>query len=196
MDRQKIRMFIIWVKKLVLVLVPVLLQACVLPNAETYYYPSAINGVVSSKSCVPTNSLLDFTAESDGSLLDARVYAHNRKNNVFIYVGFRGYGWKELQFSSLDFNLFEPESLERFQPSVISISDESGTTDLVAGKVYVNRSARPGVNGLSLWIRFEEALPGKLTLHFPELLLDGKQVLLPVVTLEKKLWVGLSPFNC
>ena len=84
------------------------LSACV-PNATTYYFPSADGGEVRAKRCVPTESLLDIKIESAHENIKLRSYAHESKHSNFVYLGFSGESWDKINFTSTNFKIVDLE---------------------------------------------------------------------------------------
>lgn len=172
---------------LIFISLPVL-SSCV-PNATTYYYPSADGGVVHAKRCVPTESLLDINIEGNHESIQIRTYAHEAKLFDFVYLGFSRGAWERINFTSTDFKIIDLENNS-------TISDLSVFTLKHDGFSKLNTEPYAASDVNYVQVRLPEPMPEKFELIVPSVIVDGDKIKIPAIRFERKLWVGISPFNC
>ncbi len=158
-------------------------SAC-MPNATIYYRPTvAIPSSHEKGNCVPIEKYVHFTIPTKKGAIRVRGYGNtfSTSDGNFIEAQYVIYGnWNEIKYAGDDFSATVTGSDQTLQP-----------TDFY-GEVYQFEHTRMFNSGCV----FKKPAGKSFEFTFPVLLIDGEEITLPVLHIEKKLWVGLSPFNC
>ena len=167
-----------------------MLTGCV-PNVTTYYYPSMDGGQVLARHCVPTESIIAF-----GELpIQASVIEGN--NGWFVSLRLPSKRpplstWQAFHFTSSDFHVRYPDSgvtTERLPVSVLR-DDKSDSM------VEPYHPPRPRTWLYAIYVKLPGPPPEKFELLIPSLVIDGREIRFLPLRFERKIWMGISPFNC
>lgn len=161
----------------------VFLTACV-PNATSYYRPSVDFKSYHEKAhCVPVEKFVHFTIEYEKGILEIRgsgsIYSTGkgkRASGQYVIEG----KWAEIKYKDDNFYYSDANSTERLKAKEIF------------GKVYQYRDSKM-FNSEAV---FDNPSSDNFDVIFPKLIVDGEELSLPVLHVEKKIWMGISPFNC
>ena len=166
-----------------------LLAGCV-PNAASYYAPSVADGqVVTSGHCVPLPTDAVFQV---GTLpARARVMEGYRSTYIAVRLG------SDLMTTS------DPKPSWRtfhFTRDRFLVRDLARNVDMTFDKV-MNRDrslpvTAPTIAPYWLEIHLPKPVPASFELISPSIVVDGQEYPFPPIKFERKLWVGISPFNC
>lgn len=173
------------IKILVGVLLVGLLVGCV-PNATTYYRPSVdLESTHEKGHCVPTEKYVHFKIKTKNQTLKIRGYGNtystykgNFSEAQYVISG----KWNNISYKNNDFiivgsgNNQKVKSQKIYEKVNISHSDSS---------LMFNSSAV-----------FPKQEGDSFDVYFPLLIIDGEEIKLPVLHIEKTIWMGISPFNC
>lgn len=172
-----------------------MLVGCV-PNATTYYRPSLAGGTVLASHCVPTESNLVFQVGP----LWVHAVANQAMNGVIV----------NLDLSSQSFRARQPLASWRtfhFNEGGFSVRDlDSGaTTQNLQARVFrqdksntLSDPYRLQAGQGSYWVDvyLPNPPPERFLLLGPSIVIDGLEMQFPPLRFERKVWVGVSPFNC
>lgn len=171
-------------------LVLLLLTGCV-PNATSYYRPSMEGGRVLARHCVPTESIVEF-----GSL-PMQASANDGSNALFISLSLPSKrpaqsAWQTFHFAAPEFRVRNLDSGVMIEGvSVRVLRDDS--SDSVVDPYHPPRA---GSWLYSIDVKLPGPPPEKFELLIPPLMIDGREVRYPPIRFERKIWMGISPFNC
>lgn len=171
-----------------------LLSACV-PNAKTYYFPSSDGGEVRSGRCVATESLLDFEIKSTHKSIKIRARAAEGKNFNSVYLFFSGNSWNKINFTSTNFKIVDLANNLTIS-NLSSIAFKHDGTSKLNTESYTAPHSRGRASRFFVEIRLPEPMPEKFELFIPTIMIDGDKIKIPTIRFERKVWVGISPFNC
>ena len=171
-----------------------LLTGCA-PNAVTYYRPVVDGGKVLKRHCVPTESIVEFNLPDADGRLHVRAWAENGKYVNQIALFFSGKAWREIHFTSADFRIRNlEENLIQSASSVVAYKAD-GMANLTP-EPYLAPPEKPGLARFQVQINSDRPLPDSFELLSPTVVIDGQRIIFPAIRFEKKLWMGISPFNC
>lgn len=184
-------------KLILLVLISLLALSACMPNAVTYYHPSADGGEVRAKHCVPTESLLDIEIKSAHKSIKIRAWADEGKRFNQVYLGFSGESWDKINFTSTNFKMVDLDKNLTISDLSVFASKHDGFSKL-STESYAAPHGRPGMHKtrFSVQVRLPDPMPDKFELVIPSIIVDGNEINIPVMQFERKVWVGISPFNC
>lgn len=165
-----------------------------LPNAVTYYRPSVEGGQLRQPRCVPTKSLVDFTIGNSRKYLLIRALSDNGKHVHQVALFFSDGSLEKFHFASTDFRIFDLDKKIMLRPSSVVAYLKSGQGALTTEPYYLKAGKGPVL--LSVQINVPGMLPANFKLLSPSIVIDGEEIALPVIHFERKVWVGISPFNC
>ena len=160
------------------------------PNAATYYGPSVIGGrVVTRGHCVPLPADVLFRV---GPLpVRARVMEGYRSTYIAVRLGAdsasageSGPSWQTFHFTS---DRFVVRDLERKVDT---------TFDGLMNADRAQPVTTPTATPYWLEVHLPKPVPARFELVSPSLVVDGKELPFPAIRFTRKLWVGISPFNC
>ena len=168
------------------------LSGC-LPNAVTYYQPSVDGGQLRAGRCVPTKSLVDFTVRNSREYMPIRAFADNGPYVNQVALFFSKGSWERFRFSSTDFWIYDLDKKITIRPSSIRAYSETGFRPLTT-EPYSLKDGRLPVSEIQ--ITLTERLPANFELLSPSIVIDDEEIEFPTIHFERKVWVGISPFNC
>ena len=166
------------------------------PYTVQYYRPAADGGIVRSKPCIPTESLLDIIIRSTHGSINIRSWAADEKNINTIYLGFSGKGWSRINFTSTDFKVIDLDSKLTINALSVFAHMHDGFKELNTELYAVPQKNLTGTPWFSINIRLPDPMPNNFELSSPPLIIDGEKIKIPTIRFEKKVWVGVIPFNC
>ncbi len=173
-------------KSVIWALMFVFLAGCV-PNATVYYRPSVdVESTYEQGHCVPVDKYVFFNIKAKSQTLKVRGYgstytgAQGELVSEGQYVIFGN--WNEIKYKNEDF--------------YITGSDADGKVK--AQKLYgeVNVSHSDSNSMFNSSAVFPKQDGNSFDVYFPPLIIDGEEIDLPVLHIEKTIWMGMSPFNC
>ena len=167
------------------------------PNAVTYYRPAAEGGQVRAQHCVPVESLLDLEIKNAKKSVKIRAWADDGKYINQVYLGFSGGLWSNIKFTSTDFKVIDLDKNITID-SVSVFADKHDGFSKLNTEPYTAPDVRAGlqVPRFSVQVRLPDPMPKNFELSIPSILIDGDEIELPTIRFERKVWVGISPFNC
>jgi hypothetical protein len=166
-----------------------LLAGCV-PNATTYYGPSVDGGrVVTRGHCVPLPTDVLFRV---GTLpVRARVMEGYRSTYIAVRLGATSTptgesrpAWRTFHFTA---DRFIVRDLERSADTTFDGLINSDTEQPVT---------IPATSSYWLEVHLPKPVPARFELVSPPIVIDGREYRFPTIRFARKLWVGISPFNC
>jgi len=169
-------------------------SGCV-PNAVTYYRPTSDGGNVLARHCVPTKSIIEFNLPNTSGRLHVRVWADNGKDINQISIFFSGKEWSDIHFVSTDFQIHDIEKDIVMAASSVLAYTADGVSNLTADP-YLAPPKLPGLYRFHVQINSSDQLPSNFELISPSIVIDGEEIVFPLIRFEQKLWIGISPFNC
>jgi len=183
--------------KLVLFSFLVLALSGCAPNAVTYYRPAADGGQVRARNCVPVESLLDLEIKNTHKSIEIRAWADDGKHINQVYIGFSGELWSNINFTSTDFKVIDLDRNITIEILSVFADKHDGFTKLNT-EPYTAPHLRAGLQipRFSVQIRLPDPMPKNFELSIPSVVIDGDEIELPTIRFERKVWVGISPFNC
>ena len=164
------------------------------PNMASYYRPSVMGGQLRTPSCVPTESLVDFTVGNGRVQLPIRAFADDGKYVRQVALFFSRGSWKTFHFVSTDFRIHDLDKNITIQPAAVRVFSEHGMAPLTTAPFSLPDAKQP--------IRFnvQITLPGRMPDNFellsPSIVIDGEEMAFPPMRFERKVWTGISPLNC
>lgn len=167
----------------------VLSTGCV-PNATTYYGPSVTGGqVVVRGHCVPLPTDILFQV---GTLpVRARVMEGYRSTYIAVRLGADsapasepGPAWRTFHFTASRFIVRDLQRRTETTFDGLMNPDRDQPVTAPASAPYW------------LEIHLPKPVPARFELVSPPLVVDGKELPFPTIGFARKLWVGISPFNC
>jgi len=170
----------------------VTLSGCV-PNAVIYYQPSVDGGQLRSSRCVPTKSLLDFTVRNSHEYMPIRTFADNGSYVHQVALFFSKGPWEKFYFTSTDFRIYDLDKKIMIRPSSVLTYSENGFRPLTA-EPYSMKDGKLPVSEIQ--ITLADKLPANFELVSPSIVIDEEEIEFPTIHFERKVWVGISPFNC
>lgn len=179
-----------------IVIMATLLCGCV-PNAVTYYQPTVDGGILREAHCVPTKSLMDFTVT--GGRADAQkslplsAFANNGSHVHQVALFLSPGAWQQFRFVSVDFRIYDRAKKVSLVPKAVRTFSDKGMSPLTT-EPYVRQGGRPPISEIQ--VTLEDLLPDDFDLLVPPIVIDGEEVEFPVIHFERKVWMGISPFNC
>lgn len=168
-----------------------LTQSGCAPNATTYYRPAMDGGRVLAKHCVPTESIVEFgTLPFQASVIEGQ-------NAWYVVLGLPAkkppqLTWRTFHFGASNFRTRDPVSGITTSELSISVLRDDKSESVV--EPY--SPTRPGAWLYSIDVKLPSPPPDKFELLIPPVVLDGKEIQFPPIHFERKLWVGISAFNC
>ncbi|MEJ2169256.1 MAG: hypothetical protein P8X90_27415 [Desulfobacterales bacterium] len=168
------------------------LSGC-LPNAVTYYQPAVDGGRLRATRCVPTKSLLDFTVRNSRAYMPIRTLADNGPYVHQVALFFSKGSWETFHFTSTDFRIYDLDKKITIRPSSVRTFSENGFRPLTT-EHYSMKNGKLPVSEIQ--ITLTEKLPANFELLSPSIVIDGEKIEFPAIHFERKVWVGISPFNC
>ena len=161
----------------------IVLVGCV-PNATTYYRPTVdIESTHEKSHCVPTEKYVHFNIKTKNQTLKIRGYGSTYPTSSgefsegqFVITG----NWQEIKYKNDEFYLIDPDS----------------STKTKAIKIYGDVHDYKNKSSFNSGAVFPRQKGDSFDVIFPPLLIDGEEVELPILHIEKKIWMGISPFNC
>lgn len=171
-----------------------LLEGCA-PNAVTYYRPVVDGGKVLKPHCVPTESIVEFNLPDANGRLHVRAWANNGKYVNQISLFFSGKAWGEIHFTSTDFRIRDIEKQLTLSASSTLAYKSDGMSDLTT-EPYLAPPERPGLFRFQVQINLSQPLPNNFELLSPPIVIDGEEIVFPIIRFEQKQWMGVSPLNC
>lgn len=166
------------------------------PNAVIYYRPAAEGGHVLAKHCVPVESLLDLEIKTNHSNIIIRAWADDGEYINQVYLGFSGGLWNNIKFTSTKFKVIDLDRNVVIEPLSIFADKDDGFTKLNTGLYAVPKKPLAKMPNFSVQIRLPEPMPENFDLSIPLIIIDGNEIVLPNIQFQRKVWVGISPFNC
>ena len=163
------------------------------PNAVTYYQPSVDGGQLHASRCVPTKSLVDFTVRNSREYMPIRAFADNGPYVHQVALFFSKGSWERFRFSSTDFWIYDLDKKITIRPSSIRTYSESGFRPLTT-EPYSMKDGKLPVSEIQ--ITLTDKLPDNFELLSPSIMIDDEEIEFPTIQFERKVWVGISPFNC
>ncbi|MCB1614680.1 MAG: hypothetical protein KDI30_01575, partial [Pseudomonadales bacterium] len=170
------------------------LWSCV-PNATVYFHPSVENGVVTTPHCVPAESIIDFQLGEGEHRLQVRALADNGDTVHQVALFFGGNHWRSIHFFDTGFVIRDLESHVIITPSSL-LAYKVDSIEPLTVEPYLAPAGRPGLSRFSVQINTAEPLPDNFELQSPPAVVDGEQIAFPPIRFERKVWAGISPFNC
>lgn len=165
------------------ILIFFVLVGCV-PNATVYYKPTVdVESTHEKSHCVPTEKYVHFNIKTKKQTLKVRGYGNTYPTSngevaegQFVISG----NWKEIKYKNEGFYITAPNINEKIKSIKIygEVHDYDGYSSFNSGAVF------PKKNGESFDI------------IFPTLIIDGEEVKLPILHIQRTIWIGISPFNC
>jgi len=168
------------------------LSGCV-PNAVTYYQPSVDGGQLREGRCVPTKSLLDFTIRNSHEYMPIRILADNGPYVHQVALFFSKGSWERFRFSSTDFRIYDLDKKITIRPSSVMTYLENGSRPLTT-ELYSMKDGKLPVSEIQITLTAK--LPANFELLSPSIVIDGEEIEFPKIHFERKVWIGISPFNC
>lgn len=170
------------------ILICVLLLASIvgcLPNAEVYYRPSIdVESTHEKGNCVPTERYVYFNIKTKNQVLKVRGYGNTYTGSQGKLVSEGQYvifgNWDEIKYKNEDYYIVGSDNDEKVKPQKIY------------GEVHVYDSYSSFNSGAV----FIKQRGDNFEVFFPPLIIDGEEIELPVLHIEKTIWMGISPFNC
>ena len=168
-----------------------LTQLGCVPNALTYYHPSMDGGQVLARHCVPTESIIEF-----GPLpIEASVIEGH--NAWFAVLGLPSkrppkLSWQTFHFATSDFYI--RDSLTGVTTDKLPISVLRDDKSDTVREPYRPPSTKGWL--FSIDVKLPGPPPERFELLLPPVVIDGKEVRFPPIRFERKIWMGVSPFNC
>lgn len=170
------------------------ISACT-PNAVKYYRPMVDGGKVLKPHCVPTESILEFALPDKNGSLRVRAWANSGKHVNQISLFFSGKAWSEIHFTSTEFQIRDIEKHVIVSASSVLAYKSDGMSTLTV-EPYLARPERPGLFRFQVQINLPDALPNNFELLSPAIVIDGEEMVFPIIRFEQKQWMGISPLNC
>lgn len=159
-----------------------ILTGCVVPNATVYYRPTVdVNSTHEKSHCVPTEKYVHFNLKTKNQILKVRgygsIYAYGEKSEgQFIIKG----KWNKIKYKNKNSYLIVPDTNKKIKP--LKIYDELHNYD--------------DYSSFNFSIVFPKPNTDRFDIVFPPLIIDDEEIKLPILHIEKKVWIGISPFNC
>lgn len=157
----------------------------------TYYRPSAPGGRVLAGHCVTAESIIEF-----GVLrLQASVIKGQKYWLVVLRLPSRKPAhvpWQTVRFATADFHIrdLSTGALSSGLPVAVLRNDEYDSV------VDPYDLARPGDWLYSIDVNVSALPPERFELWLPPMVLDGHEIRYSPIVFERKIWEGISPFNC
>jgi hypothetical protein len=162
--------------------------------------PATDGGTLTSTSCVPTESLLDFEIKNTQSRVKIRASARDRRRTNLVYLGFSGNLWSSINFTSTDFMIRDLEKNITIRSLSVYAHKHDGYDPLSTEPYFAppNSPISQAANlpRFSVDIKFAEPMPRYFELIGPSILINDEEIEFPSIRFEKKLWIGVSPLNC
>ena len=164
------------------------------PNIASYYRPSVAGGQLRTPTCVPTESLIDFTIGNARVQLPIRAFVDDGKYVRQVSLFFSRGSWKSFHFSTTEFLIHDLDTNTTIRPAEVRVFSEHGMDPLTTAPFTLPEAGQP--------IRFhlQLKLPGKMPDNFevlsPSIVIDGEEMPFPPMRFERKVWTGISPLNC
>lgn len=173
------------IKPLIGILIMIFMVGC-LPNATTYYRPSVdIESVYEKGHCVPTEKYVHFKIKTKNQTLKIRGYGNTYSTSSgefseaqYVIIGV----WNNISYKNDDYFIVGSDSNEKVKSQKIYEKVNVSHTD--SSLMFNSSAVFPKQNG------------DGFDVYFPLLIIDGEEIELPVLHIEKKIWMGISPFNC
>ena len=164
-----------------------LLTGCV-PNATVYYRPSVDGGKVVTAHCVPTQSNIDFQVGS----LPIRARANEGQNGTIVSLTPSASSWKTFHFTTTNFAVRNLDSGVTIRNLLVRVMRHD-KSDLITEPYHVQTE-----KGHYYWldVYLPRPTPENFEILSPSIMLDDKEFKFPPIRFERKVWVGISPFNC
>lgn len=177
-------------RKLVALAFSLPLLGCV-PNATTYYRPSMAEGRILARHCVPTESIVEFGP------LPFQATVMGGEDRWYFVIGLPWTRlpeshWEAFHFVTSDFHLRDLDSGNTIRPQAVSVSRD----DKVDSIVEPYRLPRSKSWSYSIELKLPGQAPDKLEILIPPVVIDGREVRFAPLRFERKIWMGISPFNC
>lgn len=179
-----------WARKITAVSLFLTQLGCV-PNAAIYYRPSMEGGHILARRCVPTESIVEFGALP----MQASVIEGHRAWEIAL--GLRPMKtlqptWQTFHFATSDFYVRDLVSGITTNSLPISVLRD----DKSSSAIEPYRMAGRGQGLFTIYVELPGRPPERFEFLLPPLLIDGKEVRFPPIRFERKVWTGISPFNC
>ena len=167
-----------------------ILSAGCVPNATTYYGPSVDGGrVVTRGHCVPLPT--DVLFQTGPLSIRARVMEGYRSTYIAVRLGANATpagesapAWRTFHFTA---DRFIVRDLERKTDT---------TFDGLMNPDRAQPVTVPTTTPYWLEIHLPKPVPARFELISPAIVVDGREWPFPTISFARKLWVGISPFNC
>ena len=166
------------------------MTGCV-PNTTVYYRPSMEGGQILARHCVPTKSIIEF------GTLPLQVSLVEGNNGWSVIMGLPvkrppHTSWQTFHFTSSNMQLrnLDNGELITLQQAFVLRDDDSNSI------ITPYRPLRPGRWLFTVDMKLPTPPPNEFELLVPSMVIDGHEVHFPPIHFERKMWMGISPFNC
>ena len=172
------------IKLFIIAVISVLLASCVLPNATSYYRPTVdVKSSHVKGHCVPLERYVLFEINVKGKHYKFRgygnTYSHNGGEGTEVQLIVEG-TWNEIKYKNNEFYLIPKGGSKKIDPT----------------KIYGEQHQYKDKQSFNSGAVFPKVGEDEFDAYFPQLIIDGEEIDLPVLHIKKTIWIGISPFNC
>jgi len=169
----------------------VVTAGCV-PNAQVYYRPTVEGGAVMKGHCVPLESGVDFLVGP----VPVVTRVLTTRNGDFVYLSIKRVPDTEFHFKSARFSIREKGGRVLAEPKLEIDRDDRLDTVTAPFPQEAQPGARKVVATFRIYVPLPSPVPESFELNVPPLVVAGREYPFPAVGFERKVWMGISPFNC
>jgi len=161
-------------------------SGCV-PNSVSYYRPTLEGGTIVEERCVPIESGVDFAV----GWLPVRARVIQGKDGDRIALILSPMPGQEIRLTSNRFAVRDLATGQVLENLSIEVYRDDRLDSMTSPSPRV-----PGARSFWVYVVLPEPAPAEFELTSPAVLVNGIEHAFPVIRFERKVWMGISPFNC
>ncbi len=175
----------------------VFLQGCV-PNATVYYQPSVEGGKLQAGSCVPVKNRVAFVVgDSIFSSLPVSAYSNFSGKRINLSLSLGPPAWHKIHFLSERFVVYDVDNDKQYSDITIAVNrDDNIESSSTPYPDYSKYKSPPRYKYFDVHISVPDNNSETIELRVPPVIVNDVEVDFPIIRFHRKLWMGISPFNC